>query len=235
MNSEKRIVIIIPAFNEEGNIGKVVRSVSNTMSEAEILVINDGSNDLTGEEAASSGARVIDLPFNMGIGAAMQTGFIYAKEKGFDVAVQVDGDGQHNPEDISRLLKPIIEGNADVSIGSRYIEKKGDMSTFQRRMGIRIFKAIVSKIMGQKITDPTSGFRAMNSKIINLFSEVYPEDYPEPESLVILHLNGFTVEEVPVSMVKRGGGVSSIGGFGPVYYMIKVTLAIFIDLCKKWS
>lgn len=235
MTNTKKVIVIIPALNEENNISLVIEKVKSVIPDAHILVINDGSTDSTQQKAVSSGAQVINFPFNLGIGAAMQAGFIFAQENSFDIAVQVDGDGQHNPEEIPLLLKPIIEGKADVVIGSRYIEKKGDISSFQRRIGIRIFALLISGILRQKITDSTSGFRAMNRKAIRLCSRIYPEDYPEPESVVIFHLNQFSIIEVAVGMEKRASGVSSIGTFGSIYYMIKVTLAILIDLCKGRS
>lgn len=232
MIDKKKIIVIIPALNEEDNIGFVIEKIKKTMKNAYVLVINDGSTDLTQKRALSCGAQVVTLPFTLGIGAAMQTGFIFAQQNDFNIAVQVDGDGQHNPEEIPLLLEPIIEGKSDVVVGSRYIEKKGDMSSLQRRIGIKVFALLISKILGQRITDPTSGFRAVSCRVVDLFSKFYPEDYPEPESLIILHLNRFSITEVPVSMKKRVSGVSSIGVFGSIYYVIKVTLAILIDLCK---
>lgn len=232
MTDKKRIIVVIPALNEEKNVGPVIEKIKKVVQDAYVLVINDGSTDLTREKALSFGAQVISFPFTMGIGAAMQAGFIFAQENNFDIAIQVDGDGQHNPEEIPLLLQPITEGRADVVIGSRYIEKKGDISSFQRRIGIKIFALLISKILGQRVTDSTSGFRAMNQRAISLCSKIYPEDYPEPESLVIFHFNRFSITEVAVGMEKRTSGVSSIGTFGSIYYMIKVTLAILIDLCK---
>lgn len=233
MNEQKKIIVIIPALNEEHNIGPIIEKIKKVMKEAFILVVNDGSMDSTRKKVLTCGAQIVNLPYTLGIGAAMQTGFIFAKENNFDIAIQIDGDGQHNPGEIPQLLKPILEGKSDLVIGSRYIEKKGDASTLQRRIGIKIFSLLLSKILKQKITDPTSGFRAVNRKVIDLFSNIYPEDYPEPESLVVLHINQFSIMETPVSMTKRASGVSSIGIFGSIYYMVKVILAILIDLCKK--
>ncbi len=233
MMDDHKMLAIIPALNEEHNIGTVVKKIKNTLPGVFVLVINDGSCDATARQARAHGAEVINLAYTLGIGAAVQTGLMFARFHGFDIAVQVDGDGQHDPSYIRRLVEPILKHKADMVIGSRYLEKKGDLSSLQRRIGIRIFSLLISRIMAQPITDPTSGFRAMNRRAIELFSDVYPDDYPEPESLVISHLRRLTVREVPVAMIRREFGLSSIGGVDAMYYMIKVILAIMIDLCKQ--
>ncbi|MBX7151256.1 glycosyltransferase family 2 protein [bacterium] len=234
-----RLLIIIPAFNEEKNIDRVIERVRNVGPQLpagvsmDIAVINDGSKDRTKEVAEKTGAMVLDLPFNVGIGATVQTGFKYAAENHYDMAVQVDGDGQHDPQFLPALIEPVLNGNADMVIGSRFIDNQGFQSTFIRRLGIRIFYAVNSLIIRQKITDNTSGFRAYSAKAIQLLADEYPSDYPEPESVIILGLRKFRILEIPVVMKEREGGRSSITLFRSLYYMIKVLLAIFINIFKK--
>jgi glycosyltransferase involved in cell wall biosynthesis len=228
-----KILIIIPAYNEQENIPRLLNKLSLLKNNFDILVINDHSMDNTSKVCEVEGVSVIDLPCNLGIGGAVQTGYKYAINNGYDYAVQVDGDGQHNPEYLSVLLAPIISNEADLVIGSRYITKEGFQSTVLRRIGINYFSKLIQLLIRQKITDPTSGFRACNAKVIALFSQYYPSDYPEPESIVFVKREGLRVSEVPVVMQERIGGVSSIKSFKTIYYMIKVTLAIFIDMLRK--
>jgi len=230
---EKKVLVIIPAYNEEGAVGKVVESVKTYLPGADALVVNDGSSDRTPEKAEASGAIVLNLPFNLGIGGAMQSGYKYAFEKGYDVAVQVDGDGQHDPKEIPKLLKALEEKEVDMVIGSRFIGDSEFKSSMMRRVGISIFSKVISLIVRQKITDPTSGFRAANRKTIQLFTIHYPQDYPEPEALVLLHKSGHKMGEVPIMMSHRVAGESSITKLKSVYYMVKVLLAIFVDCFKK--
>jgi len=227
-----KILAIIPAFNEEQGIKHVVKSFEN-IDFVDILVINDCSKDKTSDVCRKFGLNVIDLPTNLGIGGAVQTGYKYALLKDYDIAIQVDGDGQHDPSYIMELIKPIVEGQADLVIGSRYLEHKGFQSSFFRRLGINYFSFLIKLLQKKKITDPTSGFRAANKNVIELFSNRYPIDYPEPESIVYLLRNNFQIEEVPVIMNERVGGESSINAFKSVYYMIKVSTAIFIDNLRK--
>jgi glycosyltransferase involved in cell wall biosynthesis len=233
MESKKRVLIIIPAYNEEGSVGKVVEKVRTRLPQVDILVVNDGSTDLTSEKAKVSGATVLNLPFNLGIGGAMQAGYQYAYVKGYDIAIQVDGDGQHDPKEIGKLLKALEEKKVDVAIGSRFIGDLGYKSSTMRRIGISIFSQVISMIVGQKITDPTSGFRAASRKAIQLFALSYPQDYPEPEVVVLLHQCRLKMVEVPVGMSERYFGESSITKIRSIYYMVKVLLAIFIDCFKK--
>ncbi len=233
MAIEKKVLVIIPAFNEEGAVGKVVEEVRTHLPQADALVVNDGSTDLTSERAKASGATVLDLPFNLGIGGAMQAGYKYAHEKGYDIAIQVDGDGQHDPKEIPKLLQALEEKEVDMVIGSRFIGDSEFKSSMMRRVGISIFSKVISLIVGQKITDPTSGFRAANRKAIQLFAFDYPQDYPEPEVLVLLHKCGLKMAEVPIVMNERYAGESSITTIRSVYYMVKVLLAIFVDCFKK--
>lgn len=230
MNAHPKILLIIPAFNERDNIGSLLLSLREQGLEA--LVVNDGSTDDTAEVCAGIGANIVSLPCNLGIGGAVQTGYKYAYAHGYDIAIQFDGDGQHRAEFVPALIAPLLAGQADLSIGSRYIEKEGFQSTFLRRAGIRYFSRLIRLISGQTVTDPTSGFRAVNREIMAMFAAQYPTDYPEPESIVhVLRLGG-RVSEVPVLMSERVGGRSSIRSFRSVYYMIKVSLAILIDALR---
>jgi len=232
--SDQKILIVVPAFNESGNVRLTVEEILRSCPGANVVVVDDGSTDATGHEARQAGAKVLSLPFNLGIGAAVQTGLLLAFQQGYDIAVQVDGDGQHDPKFISSLLPPIIKNQADLVIGSRFVPPfLGYQSSFVRRIGIRFFSCLISGLTGYPVTDPTSGFRAFNRKAIEVFSEEYPLDFPEPESIVIAKLAGLRVLEVPVEMRKRITGNSSIRYLRTLYYMIKVTFAILLDMLKK--
>ena len=233
MGFGRRILVIVPAFNEQESLEKVVGGVKTHLPQADILVVNDGSTDLTSEKATACGGMVLDLPFNLGIGGAMQAGYQYAYEKGYDVAIQVDADGQHDPKEIQKLLHALEVEKIDVTIGSRFIGNSGYRGSIMRRVGIAIFSGVISTIVGQKITDPTSGFRAANRKAIQLFASDYPQDYPEPEAVILLHQCRLKIGEVPVGMGQRYAGESSITKIRSVYYMVKVLLAIFVDCFKK--
>lgn len=235
MESEKNILVIIPAFNEEGSVGKVVEEVKTLLPEIDALVVNDGSSDLTSEIAKAKGAIVLDLPFNLGIGGAMQAGYKYAYEKGYDIAIQVDGDGQHDPREIPKLLKVLDKEKVDVAMGSRFIGDSEYRASMMRRLGSLILAGVISIIVGEKLTDPTSGFRAANRRAIQLFSVNYPQDYPEPEAMVLLHQYRLKMKEIPVKIEQRYSGESSITKLRSIYYMIKVLLAIFVDCFKKGS
>lgn len=228
-----KLLVIIPAFNEEANVGGVIADVKKNVPQADIIVIDDGSFDATSLVAERAGARVLTHPFNMGIGATMQTGYKYARFKGYDVAVQVDADGQHPADQIMRLVEPVLSGKADLSVGSRFLEGGGYKASLARSAGMTVFSGVVSAIIKVRITDTTSGFRAAGRKCIEYFSNHYPDDYPEVEALVLLHRKGFSIMEVPVRMRARAGGRSSITPVKSVYYMIKVLLAISVDLLKK--
>ncbi|MBT2763306.1 glycosyltransferase family 2 protein [Paenibacillus sp. ISL-20] len=229
-----KILIIIPAFNEEHNITNLLDNINKfKAANIEVIVINDKSTDNTLFELIKKDVQFIDLPCNLGIGGAVQTGYKYANLHNFDIAIQVDGDGQHDPSYIEELINPIIEGRADMVIGSRYINKEGFQSTLLRRIGIRYFSRMIKLCTGQIVTDPTSGFRACNSKVISQFISYYPMDYPEPESIVSLLRTGYRITEIPVVMVKRENGQSSINKFKSIYYMIKVSIAILIDILRK--
>ena len=228
-----RILAIVPAFNEEENIASVISDLNG--ASIDILVINDASTDDTSHIARSTGAaEVIDLPVNLGIGGAVQTGFKYAARNRYNIAIQFDGDGQHKAGEIKKLTGPIATGGADVVIGSRFLGGgKGFKSTFSRRLGIRLLQVICRIIIGKKITDSTSGFRAYNRRAFEFLSDFYPEDYPEPESVVLLGKEGYRILEVPVVMGERKGGSSSIHGLLSFYYMIKVILSMLITFTRK--
>jgi hypothetical protein len=227
------ILIIIPTYNEEGNISSVVDSISREAPFADVLVVNDGSSDHTLAIVKERNIPHINLPFNMGIGTAVQTGYKYAASKGYEIAVQVDGDGQHDARYVKNLIDPILTGKAQVVIGSRYINRSGFQSTFWRRTGIRYLFWLINLTTGQKITDPTSGFRAISREVIDFFAQRYPPDYPEPEALVMVARKGFITQEIPVEMKERALGKSSINLVAAIYYMIKVSLAIMIDKMRR--
>jgi glycosyltransferase involved in cell wall biosynthesis len=230
---KKDVLIIIPAFNEAANIERTVREVLAQTVPVTVLVINDGSVDRTAEIAAQAGAKVLDLPFNLGIGGAVQTGYRYAHENGYDIAVQVDGDGQHDPAYLPQLIDPILRGRADMCVGSRFLENSaGFRSSFSRRVGIRFFHVLIRLLTGLTITDPTSGLRACGRKLIELYAQYYPQDFPEPEAIVVARRMGAKIIELPVVMRARKGGKSSIGKRKSIYYMIKVTLAILLHMIK---
>ena len=229
-----KILIIIPAFNEEKNIQNVLNSLHSQNPHWHLLVINDGSKDLTSQKAKELPfANVIDLSSNLGIGGGVQTGFKFAKYNDFDVAVQFDGDGQHRADELEKILSPIKNKGAEIVIGSRFKTKtSGFQSTFTRRIGIKIFSIVNSFLIKQRITDNTSGFRAYSRDAFCFLADFYPTDYPEPEAVILLGKNEFRIKEVSVKMLERQGGVSSISGFKSIYYMIKVLLAILMTATR---
>ncbi|BFK19691.1 glycosyltransferase family 2 protein [Mediterraneibacter glycyrrhizinilyticus] len=226
-------LIIIPAYNEEANIVKTVESIERDAVGFDYIVINDCSTDRTKEICEEHGFHYVDLPINLGIGGAVQTGYKYAWENGYDMAVQVDGDGQHDPEFLELMAEYLETYQVDMVIGSRFIEKQGFQSSGMRRVGIRFFSGLIRLMTGKTITDPTSGLRMAGRNVIELFSKDYPRDYPEPESVVAILRKGLKVAEVPVIMREREGGVSSISMKKSVYYMVKVTLAILIERIRR--
>jgi len=231
---ELRRVAIVPALNEEHTIARVLDELRAFDPGLDVVVIDDGSSDRTADVAAASGAYVLRLPFNLGIGGAVQTGFKFAFERGYDIAVRVDGDGQHDPAQLERILEPVLRGEADIVVGSRFASGEGGYrSSRSRRLGIRILAAVVSRIVGQRVTDTTSGFQALNRDGIALFARDYPHDYPEVEATVMVFRHQLRLQEVPVSMRERGGGRSSITALRSIYYMVKVLLAIFVGLFRR--
>jgi len=227
------ILAIVPAYNEAPAIGNVIRELMRVRPRLDVLAVDDGSIDGTAEIARQAGAEVVSLPFNLGIGGAVQTGFRYAVEYGYSMAVQVDGDGQHIPGQIPLLLNAMKGEQADVVIGSRFIDVQGYTTSRLRRIGTTIFARVNSRVLRRPITDNTSGFRVFNRRALVFLSENYPQDYPEPESVIVLGRNGFSLAEVPVRMRERESGKSSISSLRAVYYMVKVLLAIFVDLFKE--
>jgi glycosyltransferase involved in cell wall biosynthesis len=232
--SELRRVAIVPALNEEHTITRVIDELRAFDAGFDIVVIDDGSADLTADVAAARGAYVLRLPFNLGIGGAVQTGFKFAFEHGYDIAVRVDGDGQHDAAQLARILEPVLRGEADIVVGSRFAAGEGGyQSSRSRRIGIRILAGVVSRIVGQRVTDTTSGFQALNRDGIALFARDYPHDYPEVEATVMVFRHRLRLQEVPVAMRERGGGRSSITTLRSIYYMVKVLLAIFVGLFRR--
>jgi glycosyltransferase involved in cell wall biosynthesis len=230
----RRRIAIVPALNEQETIGRVIDEIRAFDPGFEILVVDDGSTDRTAAVAEARGAHVLALPFNVGIGGAVQTGYQYARDNGFELAVQIDGDGQHNPPEVARLVGPILEGRADMVVGTRFVEGGGYRGTPARRVGIRLFAALVSLMVRQRVTDTTSGFRAVNRLGIRLFAADYPHDYPEVEATVLLSRHGLKMVEVPVVMRIREEGSSSITTLRSVYYMVKVLLALFVGLFRRY-
>jgi glycosyltransferase involved in cell wall biosynthesis len=230
-----RKLVVIPAYNERNSVVAVIESVRRAMPESwDIVVIDDGSDDGTGAKSAAAGARVVRTPFNLGIGGAVQTGFIYARDRGYSQMVQIDGDGQHKPAAVESLQAAMTESGADMICGSRFLSDDYSYpAPISRRTGIHIFAFLLSTFLRQRITDPTSGFRLYNRRAIELFASDYPHDYPEVEVVMMLHQHRLKMKEIPVQMNLRGGGASSISTTRSAYYMIKVLLALFVGLLRR--
>ena len=228
-----RRVAIVPALNEEGNVARVIGELRGFDRGLEVVVIDDGSADRTAEVAAAAGAHVVRLPFNLGIGGAVQTGFRYAFEHGFDLAVRLDGDGQHDPRELPKILEPVLAGEADIAVGSRFAGTESYRSSRSRRVGIRLLAWIVSALVHQRVTDTTSGFQAVNRHGIALFAADYPHDYPEVEATIMVVKHRLRLREVPVRMRERAAGRSSITALRSIYYMVKVLLAIFVGIFRR--
>jgi glycosyltransferase involved in cell wall biosynthesis len=231
-----RNLAIVPALNESAAIAETIAAIHARAGDFDVLVVDDGSTDATAEHARAAGAAVLRLPFNLGIGGAMQSGYIYALEHDYDVAVQVDGDGQHDPSHIRDLLARLhADPSLNMVTGSRFLDPhpEGYRSSAPRRAGIRIFSRIVSLITGQRVTDPTSGFRMTNRRGIELFARDYPHDYPEVEAILLMHAHRLRSCEIPVRMHPRLTGSSAISSGQSVYYMVKVLLAVFVGLFRR--
>lgn len=228
MDQKQRVLVIIPAYNEAENIVHVVKHMMEIAPQYDYLVINDGSTDNTPDLCSRENFHFLDLPINMGIGGAVQSGYIYARKYDYDIAVQMDGDGQHDIAYLDRLLEPIVNGEADVAIGSRFLEKEGFQSSATRRVGINILSGLIWMVTGKRVMDVTSGYRAVNRRFIEIYSKDFPMDYSEPEAIVTAVMHRGRIKEIPVQMRAREGGVSSITFKKSIYYMIKVTLAILI-------
>lgn len=222
----KKILIIIPAYNEQENILDTIRDLDQYCLEMDRIVINDDSDDDTRKILIDHNICHIDLPVNLGIGGGVQTGYLYAYENGYEIAVQMDGDGQHCASELQKIVQPILNDEADVVIGSRFLEKEGFQSSFFRRIGIRFLSGLIFCCTGNRVYDVTSGFRAVNRKYIEIFSKEYAQDYPEPEAIVAVSKHNGRIKEVPVIMKERKNGESSISTAKAVYYMVKVSLAV---------
>jgi glycosyltransferase involved in cell wall biosynthesis len=234
-SSSPRCLAVVPAYNEAATVGDVINALRQDAPQFDVLVIDDGSTDETSERARAAGARVVRLPYNVGIGGAVQTGFVYAAENGYDLMAQVDGDGQHDPRELVKLVAEMErEPCVDMVCGSRFLtDDHRYPAPISRRTGIHIFSFVLSRLVGQRVTDPTSGFRLYNRRGISLFARDYPHDYPEVEAVLMLHWHRLSMREVPVRMFVRRGGVSSISSGKSAYYMVKVLLAIFIGLARS--
>lgn len=223
-----KVLVIIPAYNEQENIQRTIADIEKNAPFVDYVVVNDCSTDHTKLVLQSETANFLDLPVNLGIGGGVQTGYRYALEYGYDIAIQFDGDGQHDASYIQKLIAPIESGQADVTIGSRFIEKEGFQSSALRRLGIRFLSDLIYILCGTRVHDVTSGMRAVNRKVIEEFAQNYAQDYPEPEAILASGLKNDRIMEVPVQMHERQGGTSSINAMKSVYYMIKVSLALLI-------
>jgi glycosyltransferase involved in cell wall biosynthesis len=231
---DAKCLAVVPAYNEAETVGLVVDSIHRDLPSFDVLVVDDGSTDRSAERATAAGAQVVKLPFNLGIGGAVQSGFTFALENGYDYVVQIDGDGQHRPEEVDKLFAAMQEDpTLDMVCGSRFLTSEhGYPAPISRRTGIHLFAFLLSRIIGQRVSDPTSGFRLYNRRGIELFARDYPHDYPEVEAVLMIHFHRLKMQEVPVKMLTREGGVSSIRSGKSVYYMIKVLLAIFVGLIR---
>lgn len=231
-NAEKRILVIIPAFNEEASILSTVEDLEQNFPQADRIVVNDCSKDGTRAILHAYSIPYLDLPLNLGIGGGVQTGYRYAVENGYDVTIQFDGDGQHSAAYLKDLILPVLDGEADMTVGSRFIPgthtDDGFKSSAMRRLGITFLSSLVRLVTGVRVHDVTSGFRACGKDLTAAFAQHYAQDYPEPEAIVQAVVSGYRVAEVPVKMNARIGGVSSISPFKGVYYMIKVSLAVLL-------
>jgi len=236
-----KTLVIVPAYNEEARIAGVLHGIRQYIPHADVLIVDDGSTDLTREVALRAGAKVISHPFNLGYGAALQTGYQYALMKNYEGLVQMDGDGQHDPSSIVDLLAIVQKGEADIAIGSRFLEAKEIASTpspyrapLTRRLGMKLFGMIASLLIHQKVTDPTSGFQAMNRRVLEWVSgDRFPCDYPDADVIIMLHRAGFQILEVPVSMFENQDKKSMHGGWRPLYYVFKMFLSIFVTLMRE--
>jgi len=226
-------LVIIPAYNEAKSIVSTIHDIIINASDFDYIIINDRSTDSTYEICKQNGFNVVNLPLNLGIGGAVQTGYMYAYDNGYDITVQFDGDGQHDAKYLNKMAEYMMKNQCNMLIGSRFIEKEGFQSSSTRRLGIKFFSLLIKIFTGKRITDPTSGFRMCDKRVTRLFADNYPKDYPEPETTVRVLCSGMKVEEVPVVMRERQGGISSISLKKSIYYMIKVTLAVIIERIRK--
>ncbi len=223
-----KTLVIIPCYNEEENIAFVVSRLKQAAPEADYLVVNDCSTDASARLLQEGGYNYISLPVNLGIGGGVQSGFMYALQNGYDIAVQMDGDGQHNPAYLSDIIAPVAKGECDMCVGSRFITREGFQSGTARRVGIRMLSGLIRVLSGARVKDVTSGFRAVGRELLAFYAAHYAQDYPEPEALISAVISGYSVGEVPVVMQERQGGVSSIHALQGAYYMLKVSLSLIV-------
>lgn len=229
-----KTIVLIPAYNEGTRINDLVRSVRGIIPNCDVLVVNDGSSDVTAQSAAEAGALVISHPFNLGYGVAIQTGYKFAAANHYEFLVQMDGDGQHEPACIPSLLAPVVAGEADLALGSRFLDSNSYEPSLVRRFGMWFFRRLVSLLIGQPITDSTSGFQAFNRRVFCFFAKgVFPCDYPDADMLVTLHRAGFRIREVSVRMYANAEGKSMHDGWKPFYYIYKMLLSILVTLLRK--
>ena len=221
-------IVIVPAYNEQDNIRNTLKDLEENGAGTDILVMNDCSTDRTEEILKEEGVNYLSFPVNLGIGGGVQAGYQYARDNGYEIAIQFDGDGQHEAKYLKDLMAPLISGEADIAIGSRFVEHEGFQSSGARRLGIGILSRLIRLLCGVKVLDVTSGMRAVNRRFIEEYAEHYAQDYPEPEALLYAGLRKARIREVPVQMKERAGGKSSISAVKSVYYMIKVSLALII-------
>lgn len=227
-----RCLVIVPAYNERAAIGKLIRRIHQHLPSFDVLLIDDGSTDDTARQA-SEHTKVVSLPFNLGIGGAMQTGYRYADFHGYDVAIQVDGDGQHRPSEVARLVQKLADSDCDLVIGSRFASEVKYRQSFTRMTGIHVLGSLIRWLTGLRTTDCTSGFRAANRRTIRAFAHWYPEDYPEPEVILLLHRAGYRIGEVPVRMRQRRTGTTSIPFTRGLFYVLKVTVCLLLDMVRE--
>ena len=228
-----KAIVIVPAYNEQDNIRNTLKDLRENGAGADILVMNDCSTDRTEKILKEEGVNYLSFPVNLGIGGGVQAGYQYARDNRYEIAIQFDGDGQHEAKYLKDLMAPLISGEADIAIGSRFVEHEGFQSSGARRLGIGILSRLIRVLCGVKVLDVTSGMRAVNRRFIEEYAEHYAQDYPEPEALLYAGLRKARIREVPVQMKERAGGKSSISAVKSVYYMIKVSLALIIGRITK--
>ncbi len=223
-----KVLVIIPCYNEEKNIERVIKRLKNTAPNVDYVIVNDCSTDGSELVCKNNNYNYLSLPVNLGIGGGVQSGYLYAKQNGYDISVQMDGDGQHNPKYLEKVISTVANGDADMCNGSRFINKEGYQTSFMRRFGINVLSVLIRILCGAKIKDTTSGFRACNKELIYYFASHYAQDYPEPEAIISAVMGGWRVKEAPVVMEERMEGLSSIGPLKSVHYMVKVILALMV-------
>jgi glycosyltransferase involved in cell wall biosynthesis len=232
--SEREILILIPAFNEEGRVGEVIKGVCTSLAGATILVVDDGSSDRTAEVSTRAGAKVVRHPFNLGVGTALQTGYKFAVKNGYKYVIQLDADGQHPPEYLPWFIAKLKETEADLIVGSRFLNDSDGTMSVVRKLGNRLFARLLSLLIKEKLTDPTSGYRALKSTILQFcVQDQYAFDYPDADFLLTLHRSGFRIEEIPVRVDPRSGGISQHAGLKPVFYTIKMMISLLVIMLRK--